>query len=86
MKRARPNLALVSVLIEPASRALPRPVPPTAVPFEVSDRGYGVVYRPGETAPRCPGCGLSSWLVGRTMVECAKCATALPIAPNGSAQ
>jgi hypothetical protein len=26
----------------------------------------------------CPGCGHSNWLVGRSMAECAICATALP--------
>lgn len=42
------------------------------------ERGFQPVYRAGETN-RCPGCGRSHWLVGRSTAECAFCATALPI-------
>lgn len=41
--------------------------------------GYVLVYRPGYTN-FCPGCGCSSWHVGRGSAECAHCWTALPIA------
>ena len=42
-------------------------------------RGYRVLFHRGETN-RCPGCGRSQWLVGRTTAECAVCETALPLA------
>lgn len=69
--RRKPKLALVSVLIERK---------PLAATPEL--RGHNVVYRLGE-AQRCPGCGRRHWLVGRTMAECAFCATALPLASDG---
>lgn len=31
---------------------------------------------------RCPGCGRSHWLVGRSTAECAFCSTALPLADS----
>ncbi|MFY9350087.1 MAG: hypothetical protein WBL20_14370 [Sphingobium sp.] len=43
-----------------------------------SERGHVILYRPAETNC-CPGCGGSHWLVGRTMAECARCATAIPL-------
>ncbi len=46
-------------------------------------RGYHAVYHPQE-ANRCPGCGRSHWLVGRLLAECAFCATALPLADQGT--
>lgn len=69
--RRQPTLSLVSVLIAP-ERPIARP----------ELRGNHVVYRRGEPL-RCPGCGRSNWLVGRTMAECAFCETALPIASDG---
>ena len=36
-------------------------------------------YRPGEFN-RCPGCGVSNFFVGRSLAECARCDTALPLA------
>lgn len=36
------------------------------------------VFRAGERNI-CPGCGGTHWHVGRTMAECPKCETALPI-------
>jgi hypothetical protein len=45
--------------------------------------GYRLAYRMNETN-HCPGCGQSSWLVGRFSAECAHCATALPINEHGS--
>ena len=41
-------------------------------------RGYHIVYRDHETN-YCPGCGRTHWYIGRTMAECAFCATALPL-------
>ncbi|MGF1550728.1 MAG: hypothetical protein ACFBQW_09440 [Sphingomonadaceae bacterium] len=41
-------------------------------------RGYHVVYRE-DAANHCPGCGRSNWYIGRSMAECAFCATALPL-------
>jgi len=43
-----------------------------------ASRGYHVVYREQEVN-HCPGCGRTHWYVGRTMAECAFCATALPL-------
>lgn len=40
--------------------------------------GYRLAYRPHETN-HCPGCGQTQWIVGRTIAECAFCATALPM-------
>lgn len=40
-------------------------------------RGYHVAYRQGEVN-HCPGCGRSSWLVGRQSAECGFCGTAVP--------
>lgn len=45
-------------------------------------RGYGVVYHAGDSN-RCPSCHGRSWLVGRTMAECASCHAALPIVTDG---
>lgn len=42
------------------------------------ERGYHIVYREAQTN-HCPGCGHSHWYVGRSMAECAFCATALPL-------
>lgn len=39
--------------------------------------GYKPVYCGAET--KCPGCGRSHWHVGRTLAECAFCATAMPM-------
>lgn len=46
--------------------------------FRPQDRGYHVVYR-DRVVNHCPGCGRSQWLIGRSMAECAFCATALPL-------
>lgn len=43
-----------------------------------SVRGYHVMFRAGGQNV-CPGCGGSSWHVGRVTAECAYCLTALPI-------
>lgn len=42
-------------------------------------RGYHAVYREQEVN-HCPGCGHTQWIVGRSLAECAFCATALPLA------
>jgi hypothetical protein len=52
---------------------------PKPVELDLWRQGYRVLFRRGETN-RCPGCGHSQWLVGRTTAECAVCATALPLA------
>ena len=50
--------------------------------FNPAARGYYAAYRPHEVN-RCPGCGRSHWLVGRSLAECAFCATALPLLDGG---
>lgn len=40
--------------------------------------GYVPIYRLGEII-HCPGCGMSQWIIGRIMAECAFCATAVPL-------
>lgn len=52
-------------------------------PFDPGRRGLAVLYRPGE-ANHCPGCGGRNWHVGRQTAECGRCATALPLAPEGA--
>ena len=49
--------------------------------FDPSRRGYHAVYRENEIN-RCPGCGRTHWHVGRTLAECAFCATAMPLAES----
>lgn len=44
----------------------------------VAVRGYQPVFR-DDQVNHCPGCGRSQWYVGRSLAECAFCATALPI-------
>ena len=43
--------------------------------------GAPLAYRPG-VETRCPDCGKTSWLVGRSTAECAFCATALPLSAD----
>lgn len=50
----------------------------TSVPNLLAIRGYNVLYREGEVN-FCPGCGRSSWYVGRLLAECAWCGTAIPL-------
>lgn len=40
---------------------------------------YALTYHPG-TLNYCPGCAGTHWLIGRTMAQCARCETALPLA------
>lgn len=42
-----------------------------------SARQFKPSYRPGTDCPVCDGC---HWHVGRLTAECARCATALPLA------
>ena len=44
-------------------------------------RGYAFTYHTGRTN-RCPGCGRSQWLIGRSLAECVFCATALPLSDD----
>jgi hypothetical protein len=37
------------------------------------------LYRRGS---HCPACQATAWIVGRSSAECARCATALPLAPE----
>lgn len=50
--------------------------------FNPAARGYYAAYRPHEVN-RCPGCGRTHWLIGRSLAECAFCATALPLLDGG---
>jgi hypothetical protein len=59
----------------------PKPPAPSvaiAAAHNPAYRGYVILYREG-MAPHCPGCGGIAWLVGRTLAECARCATAVPM-------
>lgn len=56
-----------------------RPVPQMRTPY--ATRSYIATYR-AEGANYCPGCGQSHWIVGRISAECARCATALPLAES----
>ncbi|WP_152522546.1 hypothetical protein [Sphingobium ummariense] len=48
-------------------------------PDPIGSTGFFLpAYRPGKGAS-CPQCGARQWLVGRTVAECACCATALPL-------
>lgn len=46
--------------------------------LDLSRRGYHAVYRANEVN-HCPGCGRTHWHIGRSLAECAFCATALPL-------
>lgn len=50
----------------------------TRPPFDPTVRGYQPVYRRHE-ANFCPGCGRTSWFIGRITAECAFCKTAIPL-------
>ncbi len=49
--------------------------------FDLSARGYQVLFRPNESN-HCPGCGRAQWYVGRITAECVFCHTALPLADS----
>lgn len=49
--------------------------------LDLSRRGYHAVYRDNEVN-HCPGCGRTHWHIGRSLAECAFCATALPLAES----
>ncbi|QPT09845.1 hypothetical protein [Sphingomonas paucimobilis] len=49
-----------------------------ALPAAPALRGYRPLYQAGSI---CPACGSTSWHIGRQSAECARCATALPLAP-----
>ena len=45
--------------------------------------GFQPHYMPtyhANTLNYCPGCAGTQWLIGRTMAQCARCDTALPLA------
>lgn len=52
--------------------------------FRFKPRPYLMVYHQGEKN-RCPGCGRSSWNVGRTTAQCSFCDSALEIVTDGTA-
>ncbi len=49
------------------------------LPARPATRGYHVVYR-DDAVNHCPGCGRTSWYIGRSTAECAFCGTAIPLA------
>lgn len=49
--------------------------------FDPALRGYHAMYRENEVN-RCPGCGRTHWIIGRTLAECGFCATALPLSES----
>ena len=53
--------------------------PVHALAEQEKSRGYQPLYHL-DIVNRCPGCGKSSWHVGRFSAECAYCETALPLA------
>lgn len=53
--------------------------PDSALAEQGNQRGYQPLYHL-DIVNRCPGCGKSSWHVGRFSAECAHCETALPLA------
>jgi hypothetical protein len=44
-------------------------------------RSFATLYH-ADTINHCPACSHSHWIIGRTMAECAFCATALPLAAS----
>ncbi len=50
-----------------------------AASISPSLRGYRPLYRGAGSC--CPSCCATAWLVGRQSAECARCGTALPLAP-----
>ena len=69
---------------DPRSRVAP-PVPPPLVtgPTLVSGIvGRQLTYWSG-TVNHCPGCGRTSWLIGRFSAECSFCRTALALEHSG---
>lgn len=51
-------------------------------PSDLAMQGFTPTYRASE-ANRCPGCGMSQWLVGRITAQCAFCDTVLPLEQSG---
>lgn len=47
-------------------------------PAPVGRHGFRPLYR---SDSRCPCCDQANWFVGRVSAECARCGTALPLAP-----
>ncbi len=45
----------------------------------IAQRGYSLRYEPGMA---CPGCQHRAFHIGRQSAECARCGTALPLAPG----
>ena len=48
------------------------------VAYDPARRGLHGLFRRDEVN-HCPGCGRSSWLVGRFSAQCGFCSTALPL-------
>jgi len=58
-----------------------------AVPTEIEPpgsriRGTQLTYWP-DNINHCPGCGKTSWIIGRFSAECSLCRTALALAHSG---
>lgn len=73
--------ATVLAMASPRALALrAEPLRVSSLRASIAIAGYAPpAYRVGETN-RCPGCARSNFIVGRSSVECAFCATAMPIA------
>jgi hypothetical protein len=52
---------------------------PASFAAGLAKRGHHIIYRSNEPN-RCPGCGRSQWIIGRSTAECAFCGTAVPLA------
>lgn len=57
---------------------------PGLMAHDPARRGYHVAYHP-DGINRCPGCGRTSWHIGRSSAECGFCHTALPLAAGAHA-
>lgn len=60
----------------------PRVAPPSAPVFVAGIVGRQQTYWSGNVN-HCPGCGRTSWFIGRFSAECSFCRTALALAHSG---
>ena len=77
------QIASGMLLGQPAVRATRRPRTPSDYRAIQPSRGLLPAFDP-DRPTRCPGCGGAHWQVGRHSAECARCATALPLAPTNT--